>query len=193
LRGLVIGVKRLRIEFSGECRDLFLVERMGAAREGPFDVKVVRIEKLVRALHRRVCHVLSPSTDDHAGNARRYRAVMRPARVARRAVPPSPCDHCGSCSPVRPALRTGSRSLSRARPEISHGRSPSLRFVKPLRAEGRERPSGCVNQKECTSSPGGAISATPFGSCACAIASGLKVSRSNLISPAFATRYPVNS
>src|SRR5882762_7511830 len=47
-------------------------------------------------------------------------------------------------------------------------------------------------QKECTSSPGGPISATPVGSCACAIASGLKVSRSSLISPASATRYPVN-
>ena len=76
LRGLVIGVKRLRIEFSGECRDLFLVERMGAAREAPSDVKVVKIEKLVRALHRRVCHVVSPSTDDHPGDARRYRAVI---------------------------------------------------------------------------------------------------------------------
>ena len=59
---------------------------------------------------------------------------------------------------------------------------------------------GCLNlsddllvldQKECTSSPGGGMSAAPCGSCACAIASG--VSRSNLISPASATRYPVNS
>src|SRR6266849_6435106 len=88
LRGLVIGVKRLRVEFSGECRDLFLVERMGAAREAPSEVKFVQIETLARALHRRVCHVVSRSTDDHAGNARRYRAVMRPARVARRTVPP---------------------------------------------------------------------------------------------------------
>src|SRR5882762_6222839 len=49
-----------------------------------------------------------------------------------------------------------------------------------------------LDQKECTSSPGGPISATPFGSCACAIVSGLKDSRSNLILPASATRYPVN-
>ena len=42
------------------------------------------------------------------------------------------------------------------------------------------RQSLALNQKECTSSPGGPISATPFGSCACAIASGLKVSHSKL-------------
>src|SRR5258705_6261226 len=52
--------------------------------------------------------------------------------------------------------------------------------------------SCALDQKECTSSLGAPISAAPFGSCACAIASGLKVSRSNLISPASATRYPVN-
>jgi hypothetical protein len=45
----------------------------------------------------------------------------------------------------------------------------------------------CI-QKECSSSPGGPTSAAPFGSCACAMVSGLKVSRSNLISPASATR-----
>jgi hypothetical protein len=45
-----------------------------------------------------------------------------------------------------------------------------------------------ARQKECTSSPGGGISAAPCGSCACAIASGLKLSRNNLISPASATR-----
>jgi hypothetical protein len=70
---------------------------------------------------------------------------------------------------------------------------PSVRItctaIQPLRTFGKtsshlSHPLVALNQKECTSSPGGPISTTPFASCACAIANGLKVSRSNLISPA---------
>jgi len=80
----------------------------------------------------------------------------------------------------------------------------SCSLFRPARAlpHGRHRRGRCAcdqlrqllarDQKECTSSPGGPMSAAPFGSCACAIVSGLKVSRSNLILPASATRYPVN-
>ena len=72
------------------------------------------------------------------------------------------------------------------------------RQEQPGLSEGRRQYAGSQNlkparidQKECTSSPGGGISAAPCGSWACAIASGLKLSRSSLISPSSATKYPV--